>query len=203
MTAFYMFRLWYLTFAGNPRDGQVYRPCPRIAEGDERAAADPGGVGGRPGVERAWSASVCEPLLEQARPLGIATGIGRLAPAESGDARPSTLATGAKAKSIGRDERLRGGAGGLRLRHGVLRPAEARVAEDPPAVTPLYRFFVHKWWFDELYALCSSGRCLRLAGWVADIDRNGIDWLADGSARAVAAVARIDNWIDRVFVDRW
>ena len=24
MTAFYMFRLWYMTFAGNPRDGDVY-----------------------------------------------------------------------------------------------------------------------------------------------------------------------------------
>ena len=24
MTAFYMFRLWYMTFAGNPRDGYVH-----------------------------------------------------------------------------------------------------------------------------------------------------------------------------------
>ena len=24
LTAFYMFRLWYMTFAGNPRDGHVY-----------------------------------------------------------------------------------------------------------------------------------------------------------------------------------
>ena len=24
MTAFYMFRLWYMTFAGKPRDGHVY-----------------------------------------------------------------------------------------------------------------------------------------------------------------------------------
>ena len=33
MTAFYMFRLWFMTFAGKPRDEHVYRPRPRIAAG--------------------------------------------------------------------------------------------------------------------------------------------------------------------------
>ena len=31
--------------------------------------------------------------------------------------------------------------------------------------------------------------------------QEGIDWLADNSARAVEAVSRIDDWIDRIFVD--
>ena len=33
ITAFYMFRLWYMTFAGKPRDHHRLRPRPRIAPG--------------------------------------------------------------------------------------------------------------------------------------------------------------------------
>jgi NADH:ubiquinone oxidoreductase subunit 5 (subunit L)/multisubunit Na+/H+ antiporter MnhA subunit len=42
---------------------------------------------------------------------------------------------------------------------------------------------------------------LRISGWVAVVDKKGIDWLADNSARAVEAIARLDDWIDRIFVD--
>jgi len=39
------------------------------------------------------------------------------------------------------------------------------------------------------------------------IDKNGIDWLADRAAWSVAALARVDDWIDRTFIDehdtRW
>ena len=42
---------------------------------------------------------------------------------------------------------------------------------------------------------------LRISGWVAAMDKKGIDWLADNSARAVEALARLDDWIDRIFVD--
>jgi NADH:ubiquinone oxidoreductase subunit 5 (subunit L)/multisubunit Na+/H+ antiporter MnhA subunit len=42
---------------------------------------------------------------------------------------------------------------------------------------------------------------LRISQWMADLDKKGIDWLADGAARLVALVARIDDWIDRIFVD--
>ena len=53
MTAFYMFRLWFLTFAGQPRD-HGRRPRPRVAVGDDAAADRPGGVQRRasPGAGR-------------------------------------------------------------------------------------------------------------------------------------------------------
>ena len=48
-------------------------------------------------------------------------------------------------------------------------------------------------------ALCPAGAAdLRLG---RRRSTRGIDWLADNSARAVEAVARLDDWIDRVFVD--
>ncbi len=65
----------------------------------------------------------------------------------------------------------------------------------------VYSLFAHKWWFDELYAFVFVRPVLRVSGWVAAIDKLGIDWLADNSARAVVAIARLDEWIDRVFVD--
>ena len=66
----------------------------------------------------------------------------------------------------------------------------------------IYRLFFHKWWFDEIYAFVFVRPVLRISGWVAAIDKQGIDWLADNSARAVMAVSRLDDWIDRIFVDK-
>jgi NADH-quinone oxidoreductase subunit L len=77
------------------------------------------------------------------------------------------------------------------------------VAEARRMFAPLYSLFVHKWWFDELYAFLFVRPVLWLAGRVAAFDRQGIDWLADGSARAVERIAQLDDWIDRVFVDRF
>ena len=44
ITAFYMFRLWFMTFAGQPRDQQSLRACSRIAQGHDRSVDHPGGV---------------------------------------------------------------------------------------------------------------------------------------------------------------
>ena len=53
LTAFYMFRLWYMTFAGNPRDGHVYYHAHESPKLDDRAADDSGVFRGGGGVERA------------------------------------------------------------------------------------------------------------------------------------------------------
>ena len=37
---------------------------------------------------------------------------------------------------------------------------------------------------------------------MAACDKNVIDWIADHLALAVMACSRLDNWIDRIFVDR-
>ncbi len=65
-----------------------------------------------------------------------------------------------------------------------------------------YSLFYHKWWFDELYRFLFVRPVLRISGWVAAFDKKGIDWAADNLARAVIVCARLDNWIDRIFVDR-
>ena len=79
-----------------------------------------------------------------------------------------------------------------------LDPEEAR-----RSFAPIHRFLVHKWWFDELYAWVFVRPLLWLSRRVAALDQQGIDWLADNLARAVEAISRLDDWIDRVFVDAW
>jgi NADH:ubiquinone oxidoreductase subunit 5 (subunit L)/multisubunit Na+/H+ antiporter MnhA subunit len=142
-----------------------------------------------------------EPLLEQARPAGIEEG------ASAGWG--STLVTHPPEHLI-HEEAIHvpatlwafGAAlGGFLLATAfyglrVLDPEEAR-----RQFAPLHRFLVHKWYFDELYAAVWVRPTLRLASWVAWLDRRGIDGVADGAARAVAAVARLDDWIDRLLVD--
>ena len=66
---------------------------------------------------------------------------------------------------------------------------------------PIYHFLVRKWYFDELYAAIWVRPTLRIAGFVAWVDRRVIDGAADGAARLVTAVAGLDDWIDRLFVD--
>jgi NADH:ubiquinone oxidoreductase subunit 5 (subunit L)/multisubunit Na+/H+ antiporter MnhA subunit len=65
-----------------------------------------------------------------------------------------------------------------------------------------YRFFIHKWYFDEAYQKIFVRPALVISGWVATIDKQGLDWLADNSARLVGSCARLDDWFDRRIVDR-
>ena len=203
MTAFYMFRLWYLTFAGNPRDGHVYHH----AHESPRVMTVPLMILALMAIVVAWNVPWThiglEPLLRQSQPAGTAEGIagGLLLPQltmpaeESGRRRIANVDIAewaAFAVALSR----------LHLRHVVLRRAHAGVPRTFAAAFPrIYDFLVRKWMFDELYAFLFVRPVLRVSGWVADIDKRGIDWLADNSARAVEAVSRLDDWIDRIFID--
>jgi NADH-quinone oxidoreductase subunit L len=206
LTAFYMFRLWYLTFAGPPRDQHVHDhahespwsmvvPLVILAIFSVVAGWNLW-LGGRPfGLE---------PLLEQSRPVGIEEG------ASAGWG--STLVTHPPEHRYFEEPNeeihvpatfwaFGAALGGFLLATAfyglrVLDPEEAR-----RQFAPLHRFLVHKWYFDELYAAVWVRPTLRLASWVGWLDRRGIDGVADGAARAVAAVARLDDWIDRLLVD--
>ena len=172
MTAFYMFRLWYMTFAGNPRDGHVYHHAhesPKVMTVPLMILADSGGgVGLEHARGRTSALSRC---CEQARPAGIAEGIadgsiwpGVTMPAEHSPHEPRDRV---EAEWAAFAMALVGFPAG----HGVLRPAQARSRRTSAARSrPFYWFFCHKWWFDELYALLFVRPVLRISGWVAAID---------------------------------
>jgi len=195
ITSFYMFRLWFLTFAGKPRDHHVYEHAhesPASMWVPLVVLAVFAAIGGYLGLTR---------ILEQALPQGIADGVagGRLWPSVDMPAEalshaeaihvPVTLAAFATALA------------GFALAAAfywfrALDPDDAR-RQSPP----IYEFLRGKWFFDELYAACIVRPVLSVARQVARLDQKGIDWVADGLGRLVRVASRLDDWIDRLFVD--
>lgn len=201
MTAFYMFRLWYMTFAGNPRDGHVYHH----AHESPNVMIIPLVVLAFFAIVAGWTIPYfnigLDPLLRQSEPVGIGEGIA------GGLLWPSATMPAEHLAHIGATRITAEWAAFIVALLGFifatllygLRTLDPKDAAR--SFAPIYRFLVHKWWFDELYRFLFVRPVLRISDWVAAIDKRGIDWLADGSAKVVELVARIDDWFDRTFID--
>jgi proton-translocating NADH-quinone oxidoreductase chain L len=66
----------------------------------------------------------------------------------------------------------------------------------------IYAFLVHKWYFDELYWAVFVRPCLALARLCRQIDQVLIDGLINGSAAATALLSRLEGKFDMIAVDR-
>jgi NADH:ubiquinone oxidoreductase subunit 5 (subunit L)/multisubunit Na+/H+ antiporter MnhA subunit len=225
LTAFYMFRLWYMTFAGKPRDYHVYDH----AHESPNSMVIPLCLLAVMAVVAAWNIPVpvklgLEPLLDQSRPLTSAEGArggvllqNLVVPPEHSEAAAhaehSSKATELAAQSAEPESPLMDTHVRATLIAFVVALLGFLLATffyglrrlDPEDAkrqfAPVYRFLVHKWWFDELYDYLFVRPVMRLASGVAALDKKGIDWLADNSARVVAFGAVLDDWFDRTFVD--
>ncbi len=201
ITACYMFRMWYMTFVGQPRDEHVFEH----AHESPKLMYVPLVILAFFAATIGWNLPTThvglEPLLEQARPQGTdhQASVGWLTHPSEHETHadenyyeihvPATLWAFGMAFA---------GFGLATLFYGVkvLNPEDAR-----RQFAPIHRFLLNKWWFDELYQLIFVRPTHQVAGWISAVDRNGIDWLADNAARATVVVARFDDWIDRLFVD--
>jgi NADH-quinone oxidoreductase subunit L len=209
LTAFYMFRLWYMTFAGPPRDRHVFdhaHESPRSMVVPLVILATLAAVAGG----NLWVQGVpygLEPLLEQSRPAGIEEGASAGWGSKLVTQPPEHRYFEEPSEEVHEIHLSAtwwafGAALGGFLLATVFYGLRALDPEEVRRQFPrLHRCLVRKWYFDELYAAVWVRPTLRLASWVAWLDRRGIDGVADGSARLVAAVARLDDWIDRLFVD--
>ncbi len=200
ITAFYMFRLWYLTFAGKPRNEHVYEH----AHESPSVMYVPLVVLAFFAVTVAWTIPLTNislsGLLEEGRPVGTSEGFAGLTmlgvsmPAEhlshASEVHVPVSLTAFAVALMGFS--LATACYGLRK----LDPAD--VTRQFPWI---YRFLKNKWWFDELYDFLFIRPILRIAGWVAALDKRGIDWIIDGIARATRGLSTVDDWIDRTFVD--
>lgn len=194
LTAFYMFRLWYMTFAGEPRDEQIYEH----AHESPKIMYVPLVILAVAAVVVGWPILGLTDLLEQARPLGD-VGRGGVWPALAYPPEhashaaeihvPATLAAASTAL---------GGFLLATLFYGVrwLNPGEVR--QQFPGV---YRWLWNKWYFDELYDLVFVRPVLFIASLAARFDRRWIDGLVDGLARWVRGISIIDDVLDRYLVD--
>jgi len=141
-------------------------------------------------------------LLEQARPLGIEEGASHGWAAPMVQHPAEELAHSTPSIHIPATLWAFGAALSGFLLATVFYGLRALDAEEARRqFAPIHRFLVRKWWFDELYALLFIRPAHVIAGWVAALDKRGIDGLAHLLARGVSIGSRIDDWIDRTFVD--
>jgi NADH:ubiquinone oxidoreductase subunit 5 (subunit L)/multisubunit Na+/H+ antiporter MnhA subunit len=201
LTAFYMFRLWFMTFAGAPRDHHVadhahespaVMVAPLVVLSLLAIVAGwtlPGGFG-------------LANLLEQARPAGTE------ATATGGFVFGSSLTIPAEYEShegaIHVTATLT--AFGTALAGVLLAAAMYLWRIVSPAVVagmfrPVYAFLAGRWYFDELYHAIFVLPVLGIAKLASGTDRGVIDRIIEGIAWSARQLAGIDAWIDRTLVD--
>jgi len=203
ITAFYMFRLWYMTFAGQPRNQQRYdhaHESPRVMTGPLVLLAI---LAISVGWTLPWGNLSVNGLLEQARPDGtLEASHGALLadlqiPNEhhshaqaikvpAGWAAFSTAAAGLLLATIIYLWRL-------------LNPAEIRQAFP---FRQLHSLLWNKWWFDELYWAVFVAPAMFLARQIARFDLGVLDWILHSMAALCRSGARlVGGFFDATVVD--
>jgi proton-translocating NADH-quinone oxidoreductase chain L len=197
ITAFYMFRLWYLTFAGKPRDHHRFDH----AHESPRVMTTPLIVLAIFAVAIGWPMFHVADLLDQARPVGtLATTHGELLtnltiPDEhsshewnykqpAGIAAFSTALSGVILASI------------IYLWR-ILNPDELK-----QSFQPIHTFLWNKWYFDELYNYIFVKPVMWIAGLAAWFDRGVIDSILHGAAAIARGFSKVvDALFDQTVVD--
>ncbi len=203
ITAFYMFRLWFMTFLGEPRDKHRH----------EHAHEAPQVMWIPLVVLAVFAAFVATPItdlfnpaaaplvrmLNQAVPDGIAVG----GAADAAVIIPAEHASHAHEVHIAAGLTAFGTAlSGFLLACCIywwrlISPGDVRKAFEP-----VYQFLLHKWWFDELYDKVFVRPTLAVSRFIAWVDRGLIDWLIDNTAKGTRLFSDgFDRSIDRLFVD--
>ncbi|QDU90555.1 NADH-quinone oxidoreductase subunit L [Pirellulimonas nuda] len=200
ITGFYMFRLWLLTFAGQPRDVARFRHAhesPRTMTGPlillAVLAVVAGGV-----LPGGFSVPA---MLESARPLGThADQVGVWLPEL---VHPGEHAAHAQAIRVPAGLIAFGAAAlGVLLAAAVYLWRWLNPAEVAHTFRPVYALLAHAWWFDEIYAALVVRPVLWVGAAVAWFDRRVIDGVVHALAwlcRAFAALVGVV--LDRGVID--
>jgi NADH-quinone oxidoreductase subunit L len=199
LTAFYMFRLWFMTFLGAPRDRHVHEH----AHESPRTMTTPLIILAVCSVMVAWG----WPVWQAEHSLlggheGILSGSEPHAALEAVGVMDHEVARSAR-ESHSLAEILAYFAGGLGvlfaiLLYGVkvLNPADA--AAQFPAV---HRFLLNKWYFDELYSALLVRPALAAAHWCRAFDLSIIDRSIDSLALGTIRLAKWGGSFDLHIID--
>jgi NADH-quinone oxidoreductase subunit L len=211
ITTFYMFRMWLMTFSGEPRDEHVHEH----AQESPWLMTVPLIVLAGLSVCVAWgwpitdaTQSHLEHHLHHAQPSAVLADFGHVK--AEGETWPEVAA-----RAGHRSERLAAHenhslAGMLALvlvvlgitfalliyRYKVLDPAEAK--EQFPGI---YAFLVNKWYFDRIYSVLLVRPAMIVARAFRTFDLKCIDGVLHAIARWTVGLARINGKFDNGFID--
>jgi NADH-quinone oxidoreductase subunit L len=206
ITTFYMFRMWFMTFTGKPRDEDVH----------EHAAESPWIMTVPLILLAFFSVVVAWPVPVQDgafAPHELLNAEGSWLEHQMHHAQPGSVMADfsghlhmpyEKARAYETDAGLLALAMvaiGLAFAFivyywNVLDPADAR--ESFPGV---HRFLTNKWYFDELYSVMLVRPALVVAGWCKNFDLKAIDGLIHGIARLGVRTAKGSGRFDNGIVD--
>lgn len=196
ITSFYMFRLWFMTFTGSPRDHHVY----------EHAHENPP-VMVAPLVILAVLAAGCAIGGESGPLFGL---LSFSEPVDAHQAIVSAKAVNLTLPSHHDVHEVHGTAGGLALLAAFIGMGLAYVLYCRPVVNPadikrqaggVYDFLVDKWRFDSLYDAMFVRPVHIVGRWCQAFDTNVLDRLLNGSATFTVSAASWDRWFDETFID--
>lgn len=201
ITAFYMFRLWFMTFAGEPRDRHVYdhaheSPWVMVAPLVVLSFFAVFVAFGVPTGEDGPLAG----LLLTAEPAHVAAGIE--GGGQIGLNLPGHEAIRAKHATAGAVALLIAVLGVL-----VSWLFYARKAVDPAAIRTqfagLHGFLAEKWQFDNLYDTMFVHPVHVVGRWAQAFDRVAIDGFLHGLSKGTVWVCRLDRLFDEAVIDRF
>ena len=204
LTAFYMFRMWFLLFTGEPRKAEAHghgthghghddhhgspvdhaHESPPIMAWPLIALAIPAAIVGYPWfiVPVVGGTPVLEMMLESAEPL-------RKLDLEN--AHQLALAASLLIAATGI-----AGAAVYYSPRKILNPARAA-----QRFGPVYNLFAHKWYFDELYEAALVRPVMSLARAVAWFDKNIVDGLVNFLGSLTVGLSKFEGFFDKFAVD--
>jgi NADH-quinone oxidoreductase subunit L len=195
ITAFYMFRLWFFTFVGKPRDHHVY----------EHAKESPF-VMTVPlmvlsvfaiGVAFGGEKGPLYKLLSHSEPAGVAAGLKAAAGAIALPGHHDVHAVHADAGTLA----LLAAFAGLVIAFLLYGLRAVNPADIARQLRGLHRFLVEKWQFDNLYEVAFVRPTLVVSRWFAAFDRVVIDGFLHSLTFATLDVARLDRRFDEGVID--
>ena len=222
VTAFYMFRMWFLVFDGESRGfPAVAEPAVEVEGGVLEAPADdhahtpihPHGHANPAEHAHESPTRMTVPLIILAAfavfvgwpmsfpwfILPVTTPVleGML---EAGEPLPALDLGGTKWLAMGASLLIAAsgiaGAAGYYSRWKILNP---KLMAD--RFGGLYKFLSHKWYFDELYQAVFVKPALWLACAASEVDRLGVDRAVNGAAATTRAASRFEGFFDNFAVD--
>ena len=233
LTAFYMFRQYFLTFTGTPRDAHAYEhahevPWPMLTAlivlGS--LAVVGGGMGhwfgemnpnrnavaqvasfSQAGYSSDWTRAALADTPETAAPHeAVEHGVEHGAEHAGGHSPEEE----AKHKAHGIAMVLSTILGLSGIAFGALMYFERRNGKPviSPAIFvntfgPIHRLLLHKYYMDELYMACCVMTVRALGAFAAIFDRRTIDAVVNLVGRLGVVGSIIVEWVDRVMVDGW